>query len=242
MRGAVIVFNDITKYQELDRMKSEFVARVSHELKTPLTSMGMALGMMDEGVAGKLSMKQSDLVDSMKDDYSRLNKLVYEILELTKLESNTAKLRFEKFEVEKLCYQIIKKFSIQAKEKSVGLEFENKSNAKQINGHYDYLMSAFENIISNAIRFTPEKGFVKISLSEEKKNVFIEISDSGIGISPDNLIKIFDKFTQLDDTSPGSVGLGLSIAKEIVDIHDGEITVISEPGKGSTFQIKLPAI
>jgi signal transduction histidine kinase len=103
-------------------------------------------------------------------------------------------------------------------------------------------MSAFENIISNALRFTPEKGFVKISLSEEKKNVFIEISDSGIGISSDNLIKIFDKFTQLDDTSPGSVGLGLSIAKEIVDIHDGEIRVISEPGKGSTFQIKLPAI
>jgi two-component system, NtrC family, sensor histidine kinase KinB len=242
MRGAVIVFNDITKYQELDRMKSEFIARVSHELKTPLTSMGMALGMMDEGVAGKLSVKQADLVDSMKDDYSRLNKLVYEILELTKLESNTAKLHFEKFEVGKLCYQIIKKFSIQAKEKSIDLKFENKSNAKQINGHYDYLMSAFENIISNALRFTPEKGFVKISLSEEKKNVIIEISDSGIGISPDNLIKIFDKFTQLDDTSPGSVGLGLSIAKEIIDIHDGEIRVLSEPGKGSTFQIKLPAI
>jgi len=242
MRGAVIVFNDITKYQELDRMKSEFIARVSHELKTPLTSMGMALGMMDEGVVGKLTVKQTDLVDSMKDDYSRLNKLVYEILELTKLESNMAKLRFEKFEARKLCDQIIKKFSIQAKEKNIDFKFENKSNAKQINGHYDYLLSALENIIANALRFTPEKGFVKISLREEDKNVFIEISDSGIGISPDNITKIFDKFTQLDDTSPGSLGLGLSIAKEIIDIHDGEITVISEPGKGSTFQIKLPAI
>ena len=242
MRGAVIVFNDITKYQELDRMKSEFIARVSHELKTPLTSMGMALGMMDEGVVGKLTVKQTDLVDSMKDDYYRLNKLVYEILELTKLESNMAKLRFEKFEARKLCDQIIKKFSIQAKEKNIDFKFENKSNAKQINGHYDYLLSALENIIANALRFTPEKGSVKISLREKDKNVIIEISDSGIGISPDNITKIFDKFTQLDDTSPGSLGLGLSIAKEIVDIHDGEITVISEPGKGSTFQIKLPAI
>jgi signal transduction histidine kinase len=242
MRGAVIVFNDITKYQELDRMKSEFIARVSHELKTPLTSMGMALGMMDDGVAGKLTEKQDDLVDSMKDDYSRLNKLVYEILELTKLESNMAKLRFEKFEAGKLCDQIVKKFSIQAKEKSIDLKFENQSNAKQINGHYDYLLSALENIVSNALRFTPEKGCVKISLTEEGKNIFIEISDSGIGISPDNLTKIFDKFTQLDDSSPGSLGLGLSIAKEIVDIHEGEIKAISEPGKGSTFQIKLPAI
>jgi len=226
----------------LDRMKSEFIARVSHELKTPLTSMGMALGMMDDGVAGKLTDKQDDLVDSMKDDYSRLNKLVYEILELTKLESNMAKLRFEKFEAGKLCDQIIKKFTIQAKEKSIDLKFENKSNAKQINGHYDYLLSALENIVSNALRFTPEKGCVKISIREEDKNIFIEISDSGIGISPDNLTKIFDKFTQLDDSSPGSLGLGLSIAKEIVDIHEGEIKAISEPGKGSTFQIKLPTI
>jgi signal transduction histidine kinase len=153
-----------------------------------------------------------------------------------------AKLRFEKFEAAKLCDQIIKKFTIQAKEKSIDLKFENQSNAKQINGHYDYLLSALENIVSNALRFTPEKGCVKISLREEGKNIFIEISDSGIGISPDNLTKIFDKFTQLDDSSPGSLGLGLSIAKEIVDIHEGEIKAVSEPGKGSTFQIKLPAI
>lgn len=241
MRGTVIVFNDVTKYKELDRMKSEFVAKVSHELKTPLTSLGMALGIIEDKVVGELTLQQNELVVSMKEDYERLNRLVYEILELTKLESSIGRIRFEKFEARKLAEHILKKFSIQAKENNITLLIEEESKGLKINGSYDNVISALENLVANSLRFTPKGGKINVHFSKEDENLLIKISDTGIGISPDNLKKIFDKFIQIDDTSPGSLGLGLSIAKEVIELHNGEIKAFSELGQGSTFQIKLPA-
>lgn len=241
-KGTVFVFNDVTKYRELDRMKSEFIAKVSHELKTPLTSLGMALGLMDDGIVGGVTEKQKDLLFSMKEDYERLNKLVYEILELTKLEANIGKIKFDKFEAQKLAEYISKKFSIQAKEKKITLEVIDNSNGAKINGNLDNMISAVENLVTNSLRFTPNGGKIKVEFVRKDENLFIEISDTGIGISPDNLKKVFDKFIQVDDSSPGSLGLGLSIAKEVIEIHNGEIKAFSELGKGSTFQIKLPVI
>lgn len=238
--ATVFVFNDITKYQELDRMKSEFIAKVSHELKTPLTSMGMALGLLEDDVVGKVNEKQKDLILSMKEDYDRLNKLVYEILELTKLEANIGKIKFEKFEAQKLAEYVQKKFSILAKEKDINLDVVDKSLNVQINGNINNMISAVENLVSNSLRFTPNGGEIKVEFKQEENNLIIEISDTGIGISPDNLKKVFDKFIQIDDSAPGSLGLGLSIAKEIIEIHNGEIKAFSDLGKGSTFQIKLP--
>ncbi|MDP3583177.1 MAG: HAMP domain-containing sensor histidine kinase, partial [Ignavibacteria bacterium] len=239
-QGTVFVFNDVTKYQELDRMKSEFIAKVSHELKTPLTSMGMALGLFEDGVVGSVNDKQHDLIVSMKEDYDRLNKLVYEILELTKLEANIGKIKFETFEITKLAEHITKKFSIQAKEKDIKLDVVDKSLGFHINGNLNSMLSAVENLVSNSLRFTPNGGEIKVEFIKKEDDLFIEISDTGIGISPDNLKKVFDKFIQIDDSAPGSLGLGLSIAKEIIEIHNGEIKAFSELGKGSTFQIKIP--
>ncbi|MBA4406252.1 hypothetical protein C0389_03160 [bacterium] len=240
MRGTVIVFNDITKYKELDRMKSEFVAKVSHELKTPLTSLGMALGIIEDKVVGELTQQQNELVISMKEDYERLNRLVYEILELTKLESSIGRIKFEKFEARKLAEHISKKFLIQAKENNITLQIEDENPDLKINGSYDNVISAIENLVANSLRFTPKGGKINVRFSKAEENLLIEISDTGIGISPDNLKKIFDKFIQIDDTAPGSLGLGLSIAKEIIELHQGEIKAFSELGQGSTFQIKLP--
>ena len=103
------------------------------------------------------------------------------------------------------------------------------------------MISAIENLVSNSLRFTPNRGKIKVKLTRDNGNVMIEISDTGIGISPDNLKKIFDKFIQIDDSAPGSLGLGLSIAKEVIEFHNGEIKAFSDLGKGSTFQIKIPA-
>ncbi|MBI1938355.1 MAG: HAMP domain-containing protein [Ignavibacteriales bacterium] len=241
LKGFVIVFNDITKYRELDRMKSEFIAKVSHELKTPLTSMGMALGIMEEGVVGKLTERQTELISSMKEDYERLNKLVYEILELTKLEASRERIRFEKIKTRKLAEHINKKFLIQAGEKNIRLDIIDNSGEAEINGSIDHVLSAVENLVANSLRFTPYGGEITYRQEVRSKELIIEISDTGIGISPDNLKKIFDKFIQIDDSSPGSLGLGLSIAKEIIEIHNGEIKAFSDLGKGSTFQINLPA-
>jgi signal transduction histidine kinase len=241
-KGTVIVFNDITKYQELDKMKSEFVAKVSHELKTPLTSLGMALGIIEDGIVGRLTSKQKELVFSMKEDYERLNKLVYEILELTKLEANTDKIKFEKTETHKLAEYISKKFGILTTEKNIGLKIIDNSEDAFINCSFDHMVSAIENLLTNSLRFTPANGEITYVQSVRDGNLLIEISDTGIGIGPDNLKKIFDKFIQIDDSAPGSLGLGLSIAKEIIEIHKGEIKAFSELGKGSTFQIKIPVV
>lgn len=241
MKGTVYVFNDITRYQELDKMKSEFVAKVSHELKTPLTSMGMAIGIIEDGIAGNLTDKQKELIASIKEDYERLNKLVYEILELTKLEANRDRIKFENFEAKKLLEHISKKFEPIAKEKNIELNVFDYSGGAMIKGSYDHMLSAIENLIYNSIKFTPNNGKITVEQNLENGKVNIIISDTGIGISPENLKKIFDKFIQIDDTAPGSLGLGLSIAKEIIEIHNGEIKAFSELGKGSTFQIIIPA-
>lgn len=241
MKGTVYVFNDITKYQELDKMKSEFVAKVSHELKTPLTSMGMAIGIIEDGVAGELTDKQKELITSIKEDYERLNKLVYEILELTKLEANRNRIKFENFEARKLLEHVFKKFEPIAKEKNIELKVSDFSEGAMIKGSYDHMISAIENLIYNSIKFTPNNGKISVEQKVENGKINIIISDTGIGISPENLKKIFDKFIQIDDISPGSLGLGLSIAKEIIEIHNGEIKAFSQLGKGSTFQIIIPA-
>ncbi len=239
-KGTVYVFNDITKYEELDRMKSEFIAKVSHELKTPLTSLGMALGLFEDEILGKISDKQKDLIVSMQEDYDRLNKLVYEILELTKLEANIGKIKFQKFEASKLAEHINKKLAIQAKEKSIALNVVDLAKGIQINGNLDSMLSAIENLVTNSIRFTPNDGQIDVEFLVNDDDLVIKIADTGIGISPDNLKKVFDKFIQIDNSAPGSLGLGLSIAKEIIEIHGGDIKAFSELGKGSTFEIKLP--
>lgn len=239
-RNTVVVFNDITKFQELDRMKSEFVAKVSHELKTPLTSLGMALGLLEDGIVGSLSEKQTDLVRSMKEDYNRLNKLVYEILELTRLESGLMKLKFEKTDLNNLAVQLVNKLKPITEEKGIQLNLQTPDSPVYAEVNSNFLLSAFENIVMNSIRFTDPGGSISLFLRLNPRTADFIIEDTGKGIKPENLDKIFDKFVQLDESTRGSVGLGLTIAKEIVEIHKGEISVASVYGKGTTFNIGLP--
>lgn len=239
---ALIVFIDITKYEELDRLKSEFVAKISHELKTPLTSIGMAVGILGDGIVGKLSDKQMELITSMKSDYDRLNKLVKEILELSRIESGGIKLDFRPINVNLLLKECIKSFSLQCKEKNVRLEYFGNGDLPIISADYDYLHRAISNFIGNSIKFTDKGGEISINAVAEDSNLVISISDTGQGISPEFIDKIFDKFVQVSGSKPGSVGLGLTIAKEIIELHQGSIDVWSKPGKGSKFEIKIPAL
>ena len=212
---ALIVFIDITKYEELDRLKSEFVAKISHELKTPLTSIGMAVGILGDGVVGKLSDKQIELITSMKSDYDRLNKLVKEILELSRIESGGIKLDFRPININLLLKECIKSFSLQCKEKNIRLEYFGNGDLPIVSADYDYLHRAISNFIGNSIKFTDKGGEISVNAVAEESNLVISISDTGQGISPEFIDKIFDKFVQVSGSKPGSVGLGLTIAKEI---------------------------
>lgn len=239
LSGYVFVFHDITKFQEIDKLKSEFIGKVSHELKTPLTSMGMALGIMEDGIVGKLTKEQENIVSAIKEDYNRLHKLVHEILELTKLESTGLTLHVTKIDTKDLFENLIKNFYFQSEEKKLNIKYSIEKETETINADYDYLLRALENIVANSIKFTPFAGNIFINAYSDNYFNYIKIEDNGIGIQPEYLNKIFDKFTQLVDNIPGSVGLGLSITKEIIDLHKGEINVESVPNKYCTFTIKL---
>jgi signal transduction histidine kinase len=239
---ALIVFSDITKYEELDRLKSEFVAKISHELKTPLTSIGMAVGILGDGVVGKLSEKQSELISSMKSDYDRLNMLVKDILDLSRIESGGINLDFKPININLLLQECIKSFSLPCKEKNIRLEYFGNGDLPVIYADYDYLNRAISNFIGNSIKFTDKGGKISVTATEEELDLLISISDTGQGISPEFIDKIFDKFVQVSGSKPGSVGLGLTIAKEIIELHQGSIDVWSKPGKGSKFEIKIPVL
>ena len=237
---ALIVFSDITKYKELEILKSEFVAKVSHELKTPLTSMGMAVGIMNDGVAGHLTEKQKELISSMRDDYDRLNRMVKDILELSRIESGGIKLQFEKIEVNDLLRECVKTYALQSEEKGINLAYLPAEERIYITADHHYLLNAIGNFVGNSIKFTPKGGEITISTEKKAAGLTITISDNGPGIDPEYLDKIFDKFVQVSGSRPGSVGLGLTIAKEIIDLHNGSINVWSKPGQGSRFEITLP--
>lgn len=238
--GLVIVFNDITKFQELDSMKSEFIAKVSHELKTPLTSLGMAVGLLEEGVVGDLTPKQKELLMSIKEDYKRLNKMVFEILELTKIEAGSTMLLIEKVDMRTILEHLMKDFLWRAEENGIKLTTKVADDIPVIKGNYDYLLRALENLVSNSLKFTHRGGTITIAVEKNDNDIVITIADTGIGIGQKQIDKIFDKFYQVDSNIQGSVGLGLSIVKEIIDLHRGDIRVKSQPGKGSEFTIRIP--
>jgi signal transduction histidine kinase len=240
--AALIVFSDITKYEELDKLKSEFVAKVSHELKTPLTSMGMAVGILGDGVVGQLSEKQSELITSMKSDYDRLNRLVKEILELSRIESGGIKLDLKPVNINLLLKECVKAFTLQCKEKNIKLQYFANGNLPTISADYDYLSRAIGNFIGNSIKFTDKGGEISINAEAVDLNLIVTITDTGQGINPEYIDKIFDKFVQVSGNKPGSVGLGLTIAKEIIELHKGSIDVWSKPGKGCKFEIKIPVL
>lgn len=238
--AVLIVFTDITKYEELDKMKSEFVAKVSHELKTPLTSIGMAAGILDDGIAGSLTDKQKELLKSIKEDYNRLYSLVKEILQLSKIESEKINLNLAKINIIEFLQSCIKNYSLQSKRKGLEIKLQSSNGPIFIFGDSEYLSSAVGNFIDNSIKFTQPGGNIEISVKPLNNVVKIQIKDNGQGIDSTYLDKIFDKFVQISDKSPGSVGLGLSIAKEIIQMHKGTISVWSEKGAGSRFEINLP--
>ena len=239
LSGYVFVFHDITKFREIDKLKSEFIGKVSHELKTPLTSMGMALGIIEDGIVGALTNEQNNIITAIKEDYNRLKKLVHEILEITKLESNSIRINVTDIEIKTLFENLQKSFYFQIEEKKILFNCTIEPDIKYIKADFDYILRALDNILANSIKFTDKGGKIELKAYTDNYFNYISVSDNGIGMSSKDVNKVFDKFVQINDNIPGSVGLGLSIAKEIVELHKGEIFVESEIGKGSCFIIKL---
>jgi len=241
--GILLIFTDITHFEELDRMKSDFIAKVSHEFRTPLTSIRMSLDILADEIIGKINAEQRDLLSTSKSDTDRLSKLIRDLLTLSRLEAiRDQKYIDEKFDPNEAFDEIIRSMKplfIQEHIELDGTREELPLIAIQKN-HFE---SIVQNLLSNALKFTPSGGKVHVSVKSDGEALKLLVSDTGIGLNPQDKERIFEKFVQVkptDATTPGSVGLGLAIVKEIVTAYKGTIAVESEVGKGSSFTIILP--
>jgi PAS domain S-box-containing protein len=233
---------DITEQTEADRMKSEFISIVSHELRTPLSITREGISLVLDRIPGKINNQQEELLGTAMRNIDRLARIINDLLDISKIEAGRVELRREKVDIVNLINKII--LSFEKKIKDQGLELKTDFPEKELNiyGDEDKSVQVFTNVIANAITFT-EKGSIKVSTWEKDNDVECVISDTGKGISKDDMPKLFSRFQQFGRTAgPGGkgTGLGLSIVKGLVEMHGGKIQVESVLNKGTTVTITLP--
>ncbi|MBT3407223.1 PAS domain-containing protein [Candidatus Woesearchaeota archaeon] len=239
--GTIAVFEDITKIKELDEMKTEFVSTVSHELRTPLTSIKGYAALLEDGKMGVLDEKQQKAVEIINKESDRLTDLINDILDLSKLETGKAKSVFVLNDI----VEAVNECHILQIAKQKGI-FVNKivtKNIPKILFDKPKIIQVFNNILSNAIKFTKAKGKITIKISNKIDHIVIDITDTGVGIPKKDIPKLFNKFYQVEShltRNQGGTGLGLTIVKEIIGLHHGLISVKSILHKGTTVSFALP--
>jgi two-component system, NtrC family, sensor histidine kinase KinB len=239
--GVVLLLRDVTRLAELDRLKSEFVMTASHELRTPLTSIGMSIDLLMEGATKKLNDKEQQLLLAAHEDLQRLKIFVNNLLDLSKIEAGKMEMELSSIPIRVLFEKVVRAFKNQSEEKAVDLSFNAPDEVSNVKADDNKITWVLTNLISNALRYTPSGGHIKLSAESFGPSVQISVSDDGPGIPYEYQSKIFDKFVQVkSDKAVGGSGLGLAICKEVVRAHGGTIWVDSVPGSGSTFTFTLP--
>lgn len=237
------LFQDVTRFKHLDQMKSDFIATVSHEFRTPLTSLNMTVDILAEEVLGQINERQRELLVAAKDDAQRLTKLVKELLDLSRLESGKYKMKMGPIKLRELVDESLRPLILLVSEKQIDLKIDVDQSLPICWGDQHQLSWVITNLMNNALRYTPERGSVTVAAEKANGEVCVHVADTGRGISKDAQETIFEKFVQIKEateTTPGSVGLGLAITKEVVEAHGGRIWVDSELGKGSVFSFTVP--
>jgi len=249
--GVVAVLSDITKQKRLDEMKSKFVAHVSHELRTPLLAMEESLGLLLGGAAGEITPEQEKFLSIGHRNIGRLSRLINDLLDVAKLEAGKMELHPITFEIADMVHHVTETVRSLAESKRVTIEEKYPGRNVQVEADADRLVQVVTNLLGNAIKFTPEGG--KIILEVDPDRVDLEVSqdtcvaiivqDTGAGIPMEEQNRIFNKFEQGNipqSAVANSTGLGLTIAKEIVELHKGKIWVESKEGEGSRFAFAIP--
>jgi len=251
------------RLKELDKLKSNFLATVSHELRTPLTSIIGYSEMLEAGIAGELAEEQREFVETIRRKGDHLLALITSLLDLSKLEQGALRLDRQPLNAKEVLDEIANTLLPRTLKEHITIEVEADENLPAIDGDPIRLRQVLSNLADNALKFTPEGGTVTLRATETdlvggedgemgmvlmaagRPAVRIEVRDSGMGMKPDELPKIFDAFYQVDGSSTrehGGAGLGLSIVSRLVNAHEGEVRVESEPGVGTSFFVTLPAV
>ena len=238
--GIIVVIQDITEHVKLDNMRKEFVADVSHELKTPITSiMGYADTLLESEYDQEMQSKFLNVISS---EAKRMAKLVTELLILSRYDNNKEEKEKVEFDLGDLTKKCIEKLQVEIKKKNHKVECYVTANVPKIIADKDGIERVILNIISNSIKYTPENGILKVYVGFVYNDAYIKIIDNGIGIPEEDLSRIFERFYRVDKARTrqmGGTGLGLSIAKEILEKNGGSIDIKSAYGKGTEVVIRL---
>jgi two-component system, NtrC family, sensor histidine kinase KinB len=241
LSGIVLLLRDVTRLKEVERLKSEFVMAASHELYTPLTSLGLSIDLLLEQTSGGVPLRDRELLGVAHEEVQRLKALVQDLLELSKIESGKIALEIEEVSAAAVFNQIQAIFKGQLEMKSVHLFVDLPEDPPVIRADANKITWVLTNLISNALRYVGQDGQIHLRVKRLGSQVQMVVQDNGPGIPPEYQSRIFQKFFQVQGREAGGTGLGLAICKEIVRAHGGSIWVESGPGQGSTFTFALPA-
>jgi two-component system phosphate regulon sensor histidine kinase PhoR len=241
--GVTLVLQDITELRHLENMRRDFVANVSHELKTPLSSIRaytetLLMGAINDPENNVQFIQQIDTQAQL------LYEQIMDLLQLAKVEAGQAMLDITRIPVGEVCEEVVRLRQAEATSRSIQLNLQPAGEEALAQADWEALRIIIDNLVSNAIRYTPEGGSVNVTWGKEGTEVFVSVTDTGIGIAPEHQPRIFERFYRVDKARSrelGGTGLGLSIVKHLVQVLGGSVRLTSKLGKGSTFQIRVPA-
>jgi len=237
--GDVIILRNITLFKELDFAKTNFIATVSHELKTPIASIKLSLQLLENTKTGEMNDDQKQLVESIKDDSQRLLKITGELLNLSQLETGNIQLNIGKSNPHEIINYAVEAVKVQADQKQIQLIIDADEKLKDVKADSEKTSWVLINYLSNAIRYSSEKSTILIKLKEENNQMVFQVIDTGKGIEPRYKDKVFDKYFQIPGSPKSGTGLGLAISKEFIEAQNGSVGVESNLGLGSTFWFTL---
>lgn len=240
--GVVILLSDITERKKLEDMRTEFVANVSHELRTPLTSIRGFLETLLNGTIED-TVTTRHFLEIMSKETERLTRLIDDLLNLSKIEERRVVHRWQQIQLTDTINRVVTMFRSQAGDKNLDVITDIPPKLPFIQGDPDMLAQVLINLVDNAIKYTPAGGQIIIRARVAEENVKVEVEDTGIGIPPENLPRIFERFYRVDKARSrelGGIGVGLAIVKHVIRAHGGKVGVESTAGKGSTFTFTLP--
>lgn len=234
------LYLDITRLKELDEKKDAFVANVSHELKAPLAILNGFMENMQDGFYGPVTPQQAEIMGNMQRTVDRLNRLIKDILDISKIEAGKMKLEFGAVDLRGILKSTFELFAAEAAKKKIKFDMDLPPEPVVVSADADRLTQVVVNLTSNAVKYTPEGQRVTLRLSSSGREARVEVEDTGGGISEENQNKLFNKFERILAEKAEGTGLGLSIAKDLVDLHGGRIWLESALGKGTKFIFTLP--
>lgn len=241
--GSIIVLHDITALKKMDQMKSDFVSMVSHEIRGPMNSLLMQFKIILDGLAGEVTDKQREILERASDKVLNLNSLVTELLDLSRIESGLIAHEKEQVDMSALLTELKNFHQAAANEKQITIELDCEAGLPEIFANRQNMEELFSNLITNGIKYSPERASIYLQGVQENDWLKITVRDTGFGMRPKDMEKLFTRFYRVKDEDTRTIqgtGLGLSIVKSIVDSHHGSIKVQSEKGQGTTFTVLLP--